>query len=545
MRRTRGFAAILCAAAVMTGCASTPEQAIVREKSGQSADSYKEAGTEEPVTIAPSEVKPDGAEADTGQESASVGLEKSGASNALAARLQAPEKYEAQVQSEDGAFTLDCSARVDVPAVDKISIYKVGQMDFSQEWIDKVTEAFFGDAPVYNGYTYNEMTKDEVLERLNQLKAWQAEGNTDPYGYIAVARESGIENPEEFYDIQQDIDVWEQTYAEAPETTERTAVKPGLDGGFEVSEDGSDSSVNNFIGMVEMDGQNYRYQLKRYTSMPMIIDITNYGNDKARFPSRTWYAVDFAGGQETAALTGKPASWEELGMTEEKAEETAGITPEEAQKIADGYMEKLGLSGDFSAKNVMLSLCTEMDENIAGQSRYIDAGYQVDYTRDIDGFPVTDEMQMGGGLESMESTLETWSYEKIQFTVNKDGIQHVEINNLYEIGEQQVANVELMTFPEIAKIFESMLQIQNSDMTYSKGKAFDIDHVTLGYMRVYDPGADNVSGLLVPVWDFFGKMVDYAVYEDQEYTNVSAEPTFSRLTVNAADGTVINRELGY
>ena len=208
-------------------------------------------------------------------------------------------------------------------------------------------------------------------------------------------------------------------------------------------------------------------------------------------------------------------------------------------------MEKLGLSGDFSAKNVMLSLCTEMDENIAGQSRYIDAGYQVDYTRDIDGFPVTDEMQMGGGLESMESTLETWSYEKIQFTVNKDGIQHVEINNLYEIGEQQVANVELMTFPEIAKIFESMLQIQNSDMTYSKGKAFDIDHVTLGYMRVYDPGADNVSGLLVPVWDFFGKMVDYAVYEDQEYTNVSAEPTFSRLTVNAADGTVINRELGY
>lgn len=545
MRRTRGFAAILCAAAVMTGCVSTPEQAIVREKSGQNADSYKEAGTEEPVAIAPSEVQTDGAEADTGQESASVGLERTGASNALAARLQAPEKYEAQVQSEDGAFTLNCSARVDVPAVDKISIYKVGRMDFSQEWIDKVTEAFFGDAPVYNGYTYNEMTKDEVLERLNQLKAWQAEGNTDPYGYIAVARESGIENPEELYDIQQDIDAWEQTYAEAPETTERTAVKPGLDGGFQVSEDGSDSSVNNFIGMVEMDGQNYRYQLKRYTSMPMIIDITNYGNDKARFPSRTWYAVDFAGGQETAALTGKPASWEELGMTEEKAEEMAGITPEEAQKIADGYMEKLGLSGDFSAKNVMLSLCAEMDENIAGQSQYIDAGYQVDYTRDIDGFPITDEMQMGGGLESMESTLETWSYEKIQFTVNKDGIQHVEINNLYEIGEQQVANVELMTFPEIAKIFESMLQIQNSDMTYSKGKAFDIDHVTLGYMRVYDPGADNVSGLLVPVWDFFGKMVDYVVYEDQEYTNVSAEPTYSRLTVNAADGTVINRELGY
>ncbi len=116
---------------------------------------------------------------------------------------------------------------------------------------------------------------------------------------------------------------------------------------------------------------------------------------------------------------------------------------------------------------------------------------------------------------------------------------------MYDVGEKQVENVELLPFPEVAEIFESMLRLQNSDMTYSKEKRFDIDRVTLGYMRVYDPGADAISGLLVPVWDFFGKSTDYAVYGDEEYVNAVARQTISFLTINAADGTVIDRGLGY
>lgn len=559
MKKTRGFAALLCAAVIMTGCAKTPEQAIVREKGEQSTNTYKEAEPREPVSVAPIETgahdKADrdnvtGAQQSTANEgSAAVGLEKSGRSAAgLAAHLQIPGIYEAKSQSEDGAFTLNCNAQTEIPAVDKISVYRVGQMEFSKEWIDRVTEAFFGDAAIYNGYTYNGVTKEEALKKLNQLKAWQTEGNTDPYGFIAGARESGAENPEQYYDIRKDIDMWEQTYAEAPETQDRTVVEPGLDGGFSVQEGGGDISVNNFIGMVELDGKVYRYQLKRYTSMPMVIDITNYGKDNPEKNWRDWYAADFSGAQEEAALRGEISRYEKEGMTQEKAEEMAGITPEEAQEIADSYMEKLGLSEDFSAKNVMISLCSILKnnlENINESEPFIDAAYQINYTRDIDGFPVTDEARAGGGLESMDSTTETWSYEKIEFTVNKDGIQHVEIHNLYDIGERKVENVELLSFPEVAQIFENMLRLQNSDMTYSRETRFDIDRVTLGYMRIYDPGADHTSGLLVPVWDFFGKNTDYAVGGDEESVYVYAYQTNSFLTINAADGTLIDRGLGY
>lgn len=543
MKKIRMFAAIACAAAVMTGCAKTPEQAIVREKSGQSLENYKEAENTEQVSIAPSEVN-----MPAGQEhAASVGLENSGTGrqNALAARLQAPAVYEADIQSEDGTFVLNCNAEVQVPAVDNVSVYRVGQMEFSQEWIDRVTDTFFGDAPIYNGYTYDIMTKAEVLEKLNQLKAWKAEGNTDPYGYIAAARESGVDNPEEFYDLQSDIDAREQEYAQAPETADRTEAAPGLGGGLSMTDEGEDPSVNNFIGMVEMEGKLYRYQLKSYVSMPMIIDITNYSKRQQKSDILNWYETDFSAAEEEASLNGEETYLTRAGMTREKAQEMAGISPQEAQKEADAYMEKLGLLGDFSAKNVELSLCSSVGDTPENELRYLDAGYQVHYTRDINGFPVTDEEDDGGGLESMESTLEPWSYERVEIIINKDGLQKVMIRNLYEVQEKQVENVEMMSFPEAASIFESMLQIKNSDMTYSKGIRFDIDKVTLGYMRVYDPGADNTTGLLVPVWDFFGRSEEKADYNGEEHVSVISRPTYSRLTINAADGTVIDRDLGY
>ena len=65
-------------------------------------------------------------------------------------------------------------------------------------------------------------------------------------------------------------------------------------------------------------------------------------------------------------------------------------------------------------------------------------------------------------------------------------------------------NVEMKPFSEIAKIFEQMIQIQNADMGEDRTVNLQIDRVTLGYMRC--SGSENIlaSGILVPVWDFFG-----------------------------------------
>lgn len=509
MKKPYYIAGLLLGALLLTGCAATPESAVVREKGADSLKHYAEE-----------------------TENSGSGNEKEDfAKNAgLAQRLQVPETYEASRKSSSGNFELTCSASLEIPNADQVSVYKVGRKPFDQAWISTVTKAFFGDLPVYEGEEYFRNTKEQALAKLNQLKAWQAEGNTDPYGYIANARRSGNMDdvsPEEIYSLQQEIDSWQEIYETAPETTIKNPVTPGFPD--ENSED-SDAMGHLFIGAVEMDGGVYQYKLKKTEETSMEIEIIRKNSDDYA-NTISWYEME------------DPDDSAEGAPTVQEAQKMAGITKEEALETADSYIEKLGLT-DFSAKRTALSLCSMLPD-MGFTPSYPSAGYLVTYTRDIHGFPVTDEMNYGGGLESMESTLIPWGYEKVELYVNGDGLQQATIYNLYEVQEQQTKNVALMSFPKIAGIFERMIEIQN---TGSKGLAhmkLDISRVTLGYMRVYDPGADNTTGLLVPVWDFFGSSESEFLYAGESHTSTSRNPSLSYLTINAVDGTIINRSLGY
>ena len=64
-----------------------------------------------------------------------------------------------------------------------------------------------------------------------------------------------------------------------------------------------------------------------------------------------------------------------------------------------------------------------------------------------------------------------------------------------------------------------------------------MNDIRLGYARVLKQDETGV-GLLVPAWDFFGTVTDAdgAVFDD---------PDQSLLTINAIDGTIIDRAAGY
>ena len=101
-----------------------------------------------------------------------------------------------------------------------------------------------------------------------------------------------------------------------------------------------------------------------------------------------------------------------------------------------------------------------------------------------------------------------------------------------------------MSFDEITKIYEQMMEVSNADVSeMEKKRTYHIKKISLGLTRIYDPNTDNDTGLLVPAWDFFGGFD----VEDEEYsfTNSGEYSTRSYMTINAIDGTVIDRELGY
>ena len=135
---------------LLGGCQKTPEEQVVREKGSASVENYETAGDME---------------------------------GTMAEQLSVPERYTAQVETEDKIYTMEADASVQLPEAESMNVYQAEQKEMDQEFIDRFTESFLGDAPVYDSISYSQRTKGEILEELEELKGYQAAGNEDPYGF--------------------------------------------------------------------------------------------------------------------------------------------------------------------------------------------------------------------------------------------------------------------------------------------------------------------------------------------------------------------------
>lgn len=544
-------AGILCAA-LLAGCQETPEEQIVRQKGEDSIKAYQEAEQTPAEDGAEEERTAQDKAADSGNGTAGEGDSKNGTvgegdsqegtageENPLAERLQVPARYTAEDSSEDGAYSMKADAKIQVPQTDHVSVWQVSIRSDAQEAVNQIQQAFFGDAPLYEGESYFQMTKSEIQKKLEELKGYQAAGNLDPYGYREAYQETanGASDPEaldEIYNIQNDIDYWQEMYEEAPEDKEKVETSPVLS----VSEEDQAAGFTDgyFSGAVETDDGVYsvRYSGK-HASDRIFARIQRLGedgnNDGMNWNSGFYdaYALD-----DTLTCPSR-----------EEAEKMAGISEEEAIAMGNSYVEKLGDDG-FVLGPVRLAVRWRSSSENGGAAVYDNGGYELNYIRKIDGVSMTYETNQGGGLESMDSTNDTSGYERLSIVVNEDGLQNAEMANWYTVGEKTVDDVEMLSFPEAASIFEQMMKMKNADRAGGVlDQSYEVKKVTLGYMRIYDPGKSVTEGLLVPVWDFFGVSRTHYSYNGEEGTGVNGDACQSLMTINAIDGTVIDRSLGY
>ena len=89
----------------------------------------------------------------------------------------------------------------------------------------------------------------------------------------------------------------------------------------------------------------------------------------------------------------------------------------------------------------------------------------------------------------------------------------------------------MKTFEDIKEIFEQMVTIANA--TEKVETNVTVNEVKLRYERISEKDSFD-TGLLVPAWDFIGRK-----WDDYESHDGSV------LTINAIDGSIIDRELGY
>ena len=169
--------------------------------------------------------------------------------------------------------------------------------------------------------------------------------------------------------------------------------------------------------------------------------------------------------------------------------------------------------------------------------------YTFRYTRHLNGIPVNNTY----GGESMATG--EYGYLSglgvVSVIVNDEGVCSFTYDNPYDVGETVQQSVELLSFEEIWEIFSqvALLSIQHLEIDENLQKnELNVHEIRFGYMTVLM--ADGTYQY-TPVWDFYATrhMADTGGYAHADEQVVMYDR--SELTINAMNGTVIDRTLGY
>ncbi len=430
---------------------------------------------------------------------------------ATLAPYQTPERFTGSWTGVDGCVNVTADAVVAGPGDVSFPVARVKRRKFTLEDADKLKKVFLQGSTLYQ---FPELTKKDVE---NTLEGWRElqRGEREP---------DGPKTPEQIADA---IAYWEELLKTVPEVAAQIP---------------ADTFVSTREGVSEMKGTAQIGEDEVYLS------ITNHDNndwsDSAVFFVMPYYPGNyFGGGGIEAARLGESPYPTDVKMP-----------LQEAIQAGRELLEKLNLTG---------RVCS-VAEPVAyvRQGQVVDTGYELYFVRTVQGIPlnVTREttytlegfkdltmLRDGSSHAENDPNMGSWGNERICIRVSTKGIIAFEWYNPYEEPELVTQQAELLDFGTVSQIFEKMIMVRNSDMAkINQGNGCDdirklnVDSVNFTLMRVREKGSLS-EGTIVPVWDFWGTEKWYEA-DKEAYGGTRYMPL---LTVNALDGSIIDRELGY
>lgn len=485
---------------IISGCQKTPDAPIVR---GKNIDNIVEKAVENPVVVDKSQ------------------------GDDLKKPLDAPEKFIMETVSTKGNLKIIADADIVVPNADSMPVARVSKAEFSEKDVENLFKVFGEDAIVIDP---NSLYTSEYY--LNEVKRLRDELRDEKEGYKQKSDEDkdskelkdelGTDHSENY--IESEIEKLLNLAAEAPDDYKE--IEPD----FSFNE-ADDSPVRQY----DYEGTYARLVFKGKTqtiSEIIVWEEQPYSSSK--------YAEYYRDNSKTVEVN--RLETQHYLQDQEGQEELPKISIEEAQNIADLTISGLELY-DFVCAGSRIARTSESfegsEETSDGKSYY-----EFMYTRMIKGVPInfTDDE----GLTTVHDAYhEPWMYERIRIFIDEEGVFYLKWASPYELTEIVSEASSLLAFSEIAGIAKNMLPIKydywDNDERYSY--ELKITEARLGLMRVTEMDVGD-TGLIIPVWDFFGELTiipkSEEFWEGKDYYNYS-----SLITINAIDGTIIDRELGY
>lgn len=498
---------------VLSGCAESPEQSVVKEKN---MDKMLEEAEKTDHTSTYDEVKEE---------------------------MQQYETYQKHIEDEKLNVTVDVDAKVEIPPAEKLSVYRVRAKKISQKFLDRVRTALTPDTVYYEGNKRDARTKAVIAQEIKETEKW--------------LREAESEKSDSAGEYKEELENLKEEYKKAPDKVELTdypldnkiqsigklhAENPGdvfYDWLYELHKEGdvfyglSDGKDGNYHALFMQNSENYGNCL-RY-------ECTRYGGDSvtaiyhADVENDLQYITPNKEGEEPN-FSDKGIETEESVSLEHVADEPLTVSEEEAEQKVKELLAQLGLDDEYACfdKGVYSqALGRKADGSIVCRDIY-----RFLCLRKQDGVFVTNLAgdKMTDGWQDSEYVKKMWGSEAVSVAVNDNGIVDFYYLSPLSIGETVVEKSRIRPFQEIRKTFEKMVVIKNASKEKDgKGKtSVKVTEVKLVYTRISEKDSFD-TGLVVPVWNFGGTVVD-------EYGN---EETGNVLSVNAIDGSVIDQRLGY
>jgi hypothetical protein len=485
------LAGVIAAAAIITGCQATPEEQIVVQKDMQQMV----------------------------EKAASEDGKKEGAT--LAEYLNAPKTYTALFDGYNGSLTVNADAKVTIPDSEGISVTRVKKRYFTQEEADRMINVFLQGAELYKADMT--LTKSEIQDIL--VRYYGIRDGSVPEDTLS-AMGFNTDNIDE--QLNKTIEDYERQLAAAPETKEQIPAETK----FHASETALNPDARVIEGMATVNG--------RAAYLFINNGHSNVNDVEAVFVN----SKQPAGGHYYSCPYTILSDKELAGL---RIPETFTLTKEAAQSVGEGILKELGIT-DMTCSGIKYAVIPAQGmNNAAPEPKQLENGewaYELRYQRTVNGIPITPTDYAGNSIAHEDDMSVPWPYESLKIIVDETGVVYFDYMSPYAIEDTVTDNASLLKFAKAASVFEKMFSIA---FGYLEEEAADyrlqadITEVRLGLMRITEQNSRD-SGLLIPVWDFYGEVTKVPDKGEPHKISDNIEPL---LTINAIDGTVIDRGLGY
>ena len=424
-----------------------------------------------------------------------------------------PQGIKESFQSEKKDLTVEIESEISVPDVDRFPIVLIENYLLSQEEVDNMIFPLVGDKQLYK---IREKDKQDYMEDITYFKSVLAELN---------AKENKTQMDEISIDGYTDIiEVFESDMQEAPDLVERQESGTKL----------IQSTRDQYHKYLRLE-----YDMGKRELAKIYVDLFEADN-ASRFE---YINLDIL---ERMKIRVSQKRMEHYDAADLSNPNELYISIEEAKQIAESTAEKIGFS---NYKVNTISLAYKANSTKYGKYYNYAQCYAFYLTPVYYNIPTTYEVTQGAYNDYSKG----WMYENLIVCVDDSGVIYIELTEPGREVKKIQEGVELIEFDEIMDIFRRQILIQGAwnDVVEVKNRKLFIDEITLGYMKIAVP--DNPDEfILTPVWDFFG--YQEAEYDEDTYTGLILDENnryrtrdfrHSYLTINAIDGSIIDRSLGY